>query len=69
MKNKKEIQHGSHPAIRNSFCVLSFPAIGDRLKGLVITFSVWGWLPLGLANWILRKEKGIDSAKHFKEIA
>jgi len=63
MKSKKEIQHGSHPAIRNSFCFPIFPAIGNRLKGIVITFSVWGWLPLSLGKWILKNDAGSRTSK------
>ena len=68
MNYKKQSQPFLHQATHKTSSFLSVPAIGERLKGVVITFSVWGWLPLSLGKWILRKRKIIDSAKHFKDI-
>ncbi len=67
MKIKKNLPI-LHQAARKTSNLLSLTATVDKLKGVIITFSVWGWLPLGLGNWALRKRKIIDSAKHFKDI-
>lgn len=29
-------------------------SIASRIKALIVRLALWGWLPLGLATWIIR---------------
>jgi hypothetical protein len=40
----------------------------NRLKGVIITVSIWGWLPLSLAKWILKKDGLVKTTKHCRKI-
>ena len=57
MNNKKQNQPLVHKTLHETFRFLSILTMANRLKSVITTLSFWGWLPLGLANWILRKEK------------
>ncbi len=63
MKNKKQTQSVLHRETCKTFNFMNISAIVDRLKRIVITCSVWGWLPLSLGKWILKKDAGSQSSK------
>jgi hypothetical protein len=63
MKNKKQRQPVLHRETCRNFKFLNISSIVDRLKRIVITCSVWGWLPLCLGKWILKKDAGSQTSK------
>jgi hypothetical protein len=68
MNKKKQRQYSLNQATRKTVSFLSVPDIVDRLKEVIITASIWGWLPLSLGKWILNKEKVMETSKHSKRI-
>jgi len=63
MDDNKLSQPPVQKVTHETFRFLSILAVVDRLKRVIITLSVWGWLPLGLANWMLRKEEVKETSK------
>ena len=57
MRDKKQSIPMLCRATLETFRSLSILAIVDRLEKVLVTVAIWGWLPLSLANWILRKGK------------
>ncbi|MBI5815438.1 MAG: hypothetical protein HZB29_07490 [Nitrospinae bacterium] len=35
--------------------------IASRVKRTIVTVALWGWLPIGLVDWIIRLE-GVSDA-------
>lgn len=29
--------------------------MAPRIKAVILTLAVWGWFPIGLADWIIRR--------------
>jgi hypothetical protein len=69
MSDKKQ----KNPLINKTVCT----TIKNQLKGVITTFSVWGWLPLGFAKWILdnclvknafKCRAGSETSKHSDKV-
>lgn len=55
MTKKAKGRAGWHQAAPDtSKGTLSSTDVASRVKVIIVTLAVWGWVPLGLAEWIDR---------------
>ncbi len=55
MTTKTKGRAGRHqPTPNTSQSTCNFTGIVSRVKAVIVTLAVWGWFPLGLAEWINR---------------
>jgi len=43
--------HQVAPKTSNSGC--NSTNLATRIKALLVTLALWGWLPVGIANWLI----------------
>ena len=55
MTTKRKGRAGGHQATPNtSQSTCNSTGIVSHVKAAIVTLAVWGWFPLGLAEWINR---------------
>jgi hypothetical protein len=55
MTTKTKGRAGGHQATpKTSKSTCNSTGIVSRVKAAIVTLAVWGWFPLGLAEWINR---------------
>ena len=45
---------------KTSICAFYFTALTARIKALIVTLALWGWLPVPLAYWITNRGEARD---------
>jgi len=56
MPTKTKDRSGWHQAVSiTAFITSNFTAISSHIKAAIITLAIWGWVPIGLAEWINKK--------------
>lgn len=38
----------------------NFTGLTARVKGFIVTLALWGWLPVGLADWLIHRGEPHD---------
>lgn len=55
MRRKTKGRAGGHQATpKTSQYSRYFTSLAARIKAVIVTLSLWGWLPMKLANWVTR---------------
>ncbi|MEX0963781.1 MAG: hypothetical protein WDZ52_07050 [Pseudohongiellaceae bacterium] len=53
MTSKTKGRAGCHQATPNTTkCPSYFIVLASRMKAVIVTLALWGWLPMCLAKWI-----------------
>lgn len=50
--------HQATPKTSKHTC--NFTGLVARIKGLIVTLVLWGWLPVGLADWLIHRGEPHD---------
>ena len=54
MTTNRKGRAGGHQATpKTSKCTCHFTGLAARVKGFIVTLALWGWLPVGLADWLI----------------
>ena len=61
MTNNRKGRAGWHQAtLKTSKSTSNSTGLAARIKGVIVTLVLWGWLPVGLANWLIHWEETHD---------
>jgi hypothetical protein len=60
MNQKMKGRTGRHQATPTTLSKRNSIGIVSRLKAAAVTLAVWGWFPIGLADWLVRHERKGD---------
>ncbi len=61
MTNNGKGRAGWHQAtLKTSKRSRNFTGLVARIKGLIVTLALWGWLPVSLADWLTHREEPHD---------
>jgi hypothetical protein len=56
MTNNRKGRTGWHQAtLKTSKSTSNSTGLAARIKAVIVTLALWGWLPVGLAHWINSK--------------
>ncbi|MFQ5643986.1 MAG: hypothetical protein ACE5FQ_09825 [Thiogranum sp.] len=56
MSRKTKGRAGGHQATpKTSQYTRYFTGLASQIKAVIVTLSLWGWLPMKLADWVTRK--------------
>jgi len=56
MTRKTKGRAGWHQATsKTSKCASYFTVLASRMKALIVTLALWGWLPVGIADWLINR--------------
>lgn len=55
MARKTKGRAGGHQATPKTSCKRNSTGLVARVKAVIVTLAVWGWFPIGLADWINRR--------------
>jgi hypothetical protein len=50
----------SGATLKTSKHTCNFTGLAVRVKGLIVTLALWGWLPVGLADWLIHRGEPHD---------
>lgn len=54
MISKAKGRAGWHQAtLKTTKSTCNSTGLASRIKGLIVTLALWGWLPVGLADWLI----------------
>ena len=45
--------HQAAPKTSNIDC--NFTNLATRIKALIVTLALWGWLPVSIADWLINR--------------
>lgn len=54
MSTKPKGRAGRHQTTPKTTCKCDSTDMVSRVKAAIVTLAVWGWFPIGLADWIVR---------------
>ena len=61
MTTNRKGRAGWHQAtLETSTHTRDFTGLVARIKGFVVTLALWGWLPVGLAEWLIHRGEPHD---------
>jgi len=69
MTTNRKGRAGWHQATPKTSSTCNFTGLAARVKGFIVTLTLWGWLPVGLADWFIHWGEPHDECaiSQFKE--
>ena len=56
MTRNRKSRAGWHQAtLKTSKSTSNSTGLAPRVKGFIVTLALWGWLPVGLADWLINR--------------
>jgi len=61
MTTNRKGRAGWHQAtLKTSKHTRNFTGLVASVKGFIVTLALWGWLPVGLADWLIHRGEPHD---------
>jgi hypothetical protein len=61
MTSNRKGRSGWHQAtLKTSKSPSNFTGLIAHVKGFAVTLALWGWLPVGLADWLIHQGEPLD---------
>ena len=61
MTRKTKGRAGCHQATsKTSKCACYFTVLASRMKAVIVTLALWGWLPVSIADWFINRGEAHD---------
>jgi hypothetical protein len=58
MTGKTKDRAGWHQATpKISKCASYFTVLASRMKAVIVTLALWGWLPVVIADWLINRRE------------
>lgn len=55
MTTNTKDRDGGDRAIHKTSCCLNHIPISNRINGLIVRAALWGFMPVNLADWIIKR--------------
>lgn len=59
-RNRKSRAGCNQATLKTSKHTCNFTGLAARVKGFIVTLALWGWLPVGLADWLIHRGEPHD---------